>query len=75
MTKSWYMLIEVIGDGPKINGRDTWLCFWGDCANVLRKTFESMDEQMIATLRFTQMEMTDSELADWCDENDVEWEG
>ncbi len=70
-----YMLMEVIGDGPKIRRCDSWLCPYEDWHDFLEEAFNDMPNQQIANIRFTVMEMDDQEFEDYCVENGVEWEG
>lgn len=74
--RKFYMLMEIVGDGPKINDADSWLCPWEDWYHQLGQMLEDMDDpNQIVNVRFTQMEFTDDELAEYCAENDIEWEG
>ena len=82
MKKKWrrsgtqqYMLMEVIGDGPKINGCDSWLCPYADWPTFLWEAFEDKDAAQIANIRFTFMEMDDVEFEEYCLENGIDWEG
>ena len=73
--KKPYMLLEIIGDGPDLRGYDSWLCPYSDWAAVLGETFDSMDDPaQIVNVRFTFFEFSDAELADYCEENGIEWE-
>lgn len=75
MDRKWYVLMELVGDGPQINGCDSWLCPWSDWAGFLECMFESMeDPRQIVNIRFTQLEMTDDELRAYIKQNDIEWD-
>ena len=72
-----YMLMEVIGDGPKFEGNaDSWLCPYEDWHHFLEEAFAMMDDPaQISNIRFTFMEMDDQEFEEYCVENEIDWEG
>lgn len=73
MNKETYMLMEVIGNGPAINGADSWLCPFEEWQDVLIEAFGDLEDP--ATIRFTVMQMDSDELESYCAEHGIEWNG
>lgn len=72
--KNIYVLIERIGDGPDINGCDTWLCPWSDWQDFLISPLEEVEIGTPFSVKLTVLEMYDEEFQDYCEENSIEWE-
>jgi hypothetical protein len=70
-----YMLMEVIGDGPRIEGNDSWLCQYSDWPTFLGEAFGDMEPEQIANIRFTFLEMDDIEFEEYCVEHGIDREG
>lgn len=71
-----YMLMEVIGDGTRFNGKfDSFLCPYADWPVFVGELFDySAGESDIYNIRFTVLEMTDDEHAAYCEQHGIEWE-
>lgn len=73
-----YMLMEVVGDGPKFRSNhgsfDSWLCSWGDYESFLEQMLEGSEPGQAVDVRFTFLEMTNDELAAYCNEHEIYWE-
>lgn len=74
-TRKQYMLMEVVGDGPKFRGNaDSWLCLWTYRISFLDELLEDVAPGTPVNIRFTFMEMTDGEHAEYCEQHEIEWE-
>lgn len=71
MKKKYWVKIEVLS-GPKINGYDIWICEWADLCNEMICPLESIKAGDPFDVRLTIMEMTDTECAQYCIDNEIE---
>lgn len=70
--KTW-VLIERVGDGPKLNGHyNTWLAEWPNWDDVVGVALEELEAGKPYDLMFTILEMTDAEYVEYCRENEID---
>lgn len=78
MSKDTYVLIELGQEGPRFRGEssgpfDSWICKLADMTDKVKEIVDVVEAGESIEMKFTVMEMTETEFRDYCEQHDIEW--